>query len=259
MDASHAPAVAGPRHFPGDQDRPAIALHCMMGAGAGWARVARHLGGAVDLIAPDLPGHGDAPDWEGGDLDYHTDATRQIAALITRPVDLIGHSLGGTIALRIAVAYPEAVRSLTLIEPVLFAAAGPGAYDPSMAAAMPHIEAGDWDAAAASFQRVWAGTQAGAPRAPRAGAQARLLPHTRAALYEDSANILGEGRLEAIEAPVMLIAGEKSEPVMHDIHAALAARLMDVGRATIEGAGHMSPLTHPEQVAGLIALNLERS
>ena len=40
-----------------------------------------------------------------------------IAALTPGPVHLIGHSLGGAIALRTAILYPEALRALTLIAP----------------------------------------------------------------------------------------------------------------------------------------------
>ena len=39
----------------------------------------------------------------------------------------------------------------------------------------------------------------------------------------------------------------------------LAARLPDVGRARVPGAGHMLPITHPHQVAELIGLNLDRA
>ncbi|WP_258869676.1 alpha/beta fold hydrolase [Paracoccus thiocyanatus] len=111
------------RRWPGNEDRPALALHCMMGNAVYWGPIAQALRDRVRVSAPDLPGHGQSPDWAGGPPDYHTAVTRAAAALIDRPLDLIGHSMGATVALRIAVAAPQAVRSLTLIEPVLFAAA----------------------------------------------------------------------------------------------------------------------------------------
>ncbi|WP_231558928.1 alpha/beta fold hydrolase [Paracoccus sp. PAMC 22219] len=58
---------------------------------------------------------------------------------------------------------------------------------------------------------------------------------------------------------MLLIQGADSPAVIGGIIDALAERLPDVGRATIPGAGHMAPLTHPDQVAGLIAVNLERA
>ncbi len=105
------------RHWPGDPDRPALALHCMLASGGYWGAIADGLAGAVDLHGFDMPGQGKSGDWAPapGDPDYHTAVTRIAASFIDRPVDLIGHSMGSTVALRIAVAAPEAVRSLTLI------------------------------------------------------------------------------------------------------------------------------------------------
>ena len=57
----------------------------------------------------------------------------------------------------------------------------------------------------------------------------------------------------------MIIAGERSPAVIHSIAEALASRLPDVGRATVPGAGHVLPLTHPGETAGLIAVNLDRA
>ena len=65
--------------------------------------------------------------------------------------------------------------------------------------------------------------------------------------------------LEAIDAPVLLISGAESPPVIHAIAGALAGRLPDVGRANVPGAGHMLPITHPDEVAGLIGVNLDRA
>ena len=44
-----------------------------------------------------------------------------------------------------------------------------------------------------------------------------------------------------------------------EIFDTLAARLPDARRATVPGAGHMVPLTHPAEVAGLVAVNLDRA
>lgn len=245
------------RHWPGDPDRPALALHCMMGHSASWAGVAEHLHGRVDLRAFDMPGHGRSPDWDGV-VDFHTTVTRIAAGMIDRPLDLIGHSLGATVALRIAVGAPEAIRTLTLIEPVLFAAVG-GGDTPGVAEA---FAAGDLAAAARAFLAEW-GAQGYDDLPPPVQAQVarqmRLIADTDATLNHDAARILRDGGLEGIDAPVMLISGADSPPVIHAIADALAARLPDVGRASVPGAGHMVPITHPAQVAGLIAANLDRA
>ncbi|MDO5632264.1 MAG: alpha/beta hydrolase [Paracoccus sp. (in: a-proteobacteria)] len=241
------------RHWPGNTDRPALALHCMMASASYWGAIAARLEGGVDLRAFDMPGHGRSADWRPGGPDFHTTVTRIAAAAIDRPLDLIGHSIGATVALRIAVAAPEAVRSLTLIEPVLFAAAGGWARDINPAqgeAAAARIFLGEWGAQ--SYDDLPVAAQAAVRR------QIWLVADTAPVLNDDTAHILRPGGLEAIDAPVMLISGQDSPPIIHDIAQNLAARLPDVGVATVPGAGHMGPITHPDQVAGLIAVNLGR-
>ena len=78
-------------------------------------------------------------------------------------------------------------------------------------------------------------------------------------IYHDRTGILAPGGLERLAAAVMFITGASSPPVIAEIAAALAARLPDVGRATVPGAGHMAPLTRPAAVAELIAVNLDRA
>ena len=82
---------------------------------------------------------------------------------------------------------------------------------------------------------------------------------TNDTLLHDRANLLREGGLEAIDAPVLLVMGAQSPPVIAAIADALAQRMQDVGRATVPDAAHMLPITHPRQVADLIRLNLERA
>ena len=97
------------------------------------------------------------------------------------------------------------------------------------------------------------------PKAERLRRQMRMVVDTNAGLMADRANILREGGLEGVDVPVMLIAGAESPPIVHEIAEALAARLPDVARATIPGAGHMLPMSHPDQFAELTRMNLERS
>ena len=58
--------------------------------------------------------------------------------------------------------------------------------------------------------------------------------------------------------PVLLIRGDRSPRIIARIADEIAARLPDVGVATVPGAGHMVPITHPDETAGLIGVNLDR-
>ena len=107
--------------------RPVLALHCSLAHGGAWSGLAS-LMRRVLVLAPDQPGHGRGSSWDPA-RPLHDQAFEQ-SVLVAEfagqggAVDLIGHSFGGTLALRMALERPDLVRSLTLVEPVIFAAAG---------------------------------------------------------------------------------------------------------------------------------------
>ncbi|MFV0292925.1 MAG: alpha/beta fold hydrolase [Paracoccus sp. (in: a-proteobacteria)] len=251
------------RRFPGNPDRQAIGLHCMMGSSGLFEPLMSYLDDLIGMHSFDFPGHGRSPDWSlKGETDLHTYVTRHAAQIIGQPVDLIGHSFGATVALRIAVSAPQAIRSLTLIEPVMFAAASEPSRKAEYARLAPFEKHQDWDGMLQRFLGDWGSAgpiPTEGPRADRLRKQMQMVISTNAALMSDQPNILREDGLEGIDAPVMLISGSESPDIIHEIATTLAARLPDVGRATIPGAGHMLPLTHPERLAGLVRVNLERA
>lgn len=242
----------------GQGPRPALALHCSLAHSGSWGGMARHLSGALHLRAFDMPGHGRSAPWDGqGDLQ---ELTARIAAdLCDGPTDLIGHSFGATVALRLAVMRPDLVRSLTLIEPVFFAAGFAegahvrAAFDRMMAgfaAAMAH---GDRMDAARAFTAVWgAGNAWQDTPEPQRRAMAAQMPLIEAAhpvLHDDAAGLLRPGLLNGITAPVLLLEGSASPAIIAAVNQNLATRLPRVRRAVILGAGHMAPITHPAQVS----------
>ncbi len=74
-----------------------------------------------ELIMPTRPGHGHSP--SRGPEDIEVDAV-WVAELLGDGAHLVGHSYGAAIAMCAAGSRPEAVRSLTLIEPPLYGIAG---------------------------------------------------------------------------------------------------------------------------------------
>ena len=254
------------RHW-GQGARKAVMIHCSLAHSGAWAALAGQLSDRLTMTAFDLPGHGRGPDWTPGQ-DLHAQSTRMAADLVAGgPADLIGHSFGATVALRVALEHPEAVRSLVLIEPVLFAAAH-AAGDPAFAAHMRDTaavdaawEAGDTDAATRHFIALWgAGTSWDAlPEAQRAYMAARIgfIPATAGVLADDSAGLLAPGRLEALRCPVLIVTGTGSPSVMPAIARALAARLSHAQRVDVPGAAHMAPITHPQEVGAAIRRFLE--
>lgn len=243
---------------------PTLAVHCALGRGRDLAGMIGRVRIPLAVRALDLPGHGASALWDGLG-DYHTACTDAARAGLDQPSIVIGHSLGATIALRLSLENPTLVRALVLIEPVLFAAAqGTSAMvthkvlDDRFADLM---SAGDHMGAAAQFLGLWGVGMPFAklpvPDRARIIAQLPLIVASKPALFDDTANLLGMGKLEGLRTPVLLLRGSMSPPVTHAINAALAARLPQAHLAQVAGAGHMAPLTHASDVAAQITHFLE--
>jgi pimeloyl-ACP methyl ester carboxylesterase len=85
----------------------------VLGGRESW-RAQRPLTERWTLLAPDRPGHGRSPD---APQDFERDAALVGEQLLSEPVHLVGHSYGGIVAMLAAAERPDAVRSLTVIEP----------------------------------------------------------------------------------------------------------------------------------------------
>lgn len=104
----------------GDPERPAVLLiHGLRDHARSWDMLAADLAHDYRVIVPDLRGHGDS-DWAGTEgyslAAYVADMADVVEALDLAEFALIGHSLGGAIALRLAAAMPERAVALAGIE-----------------------------------------------------------------------------------------------------------------------------------------------
>jgi len=87
---------------------PLIFLHGFLGTGQDWRAVVEHLIHRT-CLAYDLPGHGKTP-WTDDEIE-----DLLAKALPSEPINLVGYSLGGRIALRFALRHPLRIHSLTLL------------------------------------------------------------------------------------------------------------------------------------------------
>ncbi|MFG2735231.1 alpha/beta fold hydrolase [Streptomyces harbinensis] len=101
---------------------PAVFVHGLGGSSRNWSALMARVDGDVDCLAVDLPGHGASPPPADGDYSLYTHTRAVIRALAAGgrgPVHLVGQSLGGAVATRVAALRPDLVRTLTLISPAL--------------------------------------------------------------------------------------------------------------------------------------------
>src|SRR5215213_5419651 len=208
-----------------------LLLHGFTQTGASWDGVRRALGGRYRSLAPDL---GAGP-WDA-ELD-------RLEGLAPREHALAGYSMGGRLALALALRRPERVRRLIVVS------ASPGLADPAERDARRAADAALADRIEAigleAFAREW-GAQplfAGMPRGIAEIAHADRMRNTAAGLAA-ALRGLGTGvmpplcdRLGELTVPVELLVGERDEKfraIAERMTAALVAGRLHV----VPGSGH---------------------
>lgn len=112
-----APAAAPPL-LPRLAEDSLVLIHGFGADAASWTGFRRHLPRAVGTTAIELPGHGRTESVEISDFaDLARWVCAKFDALGIQNAHLVGHSLGGALALAIADARPRAVSALTLLSP----------------------------------------------------------------------------------------------------------------------------------------------
>jgi pimeloyl-ACP methyl ester carboxylesterase len=253
-----------------------LLIHGMAGTCENWRGVAEPLAQRHTVIAPDLPGHGVSA---GGPGDYSlgslaTGLRDLLLSLGHERATLVGHSLGGGIAMQFAYQFPELVERLVLVSsgglgpevsPVLRAAALPGA----------DIFIG---ATASVGQRVGGaigrglgavGMKPGPDVAEVARGYASLAdPQRRKAFLATLRSVVGtEGqrvsasdRLYLAESiPVLIVWGAR-DPIIPVRHGEDAHRMLPGSRLEIfEGAGHLPQLEQPGHFIAVLERFLEEN
>jgi pimeloyl-ACP methyl ester carboxylesterase len=243
---------------------PAIVLlHAGIADRTMWAEHLDPLAAAgYRVIAPDLPGFGDAPAVAGGPAPW-TEVIELLDALGIEQAVLVGNSFGGAVALRMAVVARERVAGLVLVS------APAVEFDPSpqLAAAWDAEEAalaaGDIDRAVDSVVDAW--MLAGGPPfvRDRVAAMQRRAFELQASASDDAPEPpdpleADPGLLAQVDAPALVAVGEHDMRDFIDGAGELAKRLPQAGSPTvIERAGHLAPLEQPTAFLALLREFLE--
>ena len=235
-------------HGPADQ-LPVVALvHGSMDRSTSFARVRGYLAD-LHVVTYDRRGyHRSTGARPAGSLDDHVDDLLEILA--DRPAVVVGHSLGGVLALMAAVRAPEVVRAVLAYEPPTpWREWWPvhSAGNDAAAAATP-------GAAAEAFVRMVAGDDAwtALPERTRRERQSE----GPALVVEIRALQPGAGpppfRPEDVGSWCLLACGAESLPYHRRSAEELAGRITDAELAVVAGAAHAGHLTHPERFAELV-------
>jgi pimeloyl-ACP methyl ester carboxylesterase len=247
-----------------------LLLHGIANSSATWERAAPLLAEHFTLIAPDLMGHGASATPRGDySLGAHASGARDIAtALGHERMTVLGHSLGGGIAMQFAYQFPERVERLVLVSsgglgrdvhPLLRAASLPGADYVLPALTSRRLlslgraiggllgrvglhPSGDFEVLARGFEAL-----------DNAGSRQAFLHTVRAVIEPGGQRVSANSRLAlAALIPTLIVWGQRDSivPIAHGI---AAHETMPNSRLEIfERAGHMPHDDDPYRFAKVL-------
>ncbi len=93
-----------------------LILHGLMGSSRNWQRIMRQLSSNFRVTVPDLRNHGDSPHGPHNITVMQDDIMELINKNCDEPPHLIGHSMGGQVAMAVAASEDTQIASLTLVD-----------------------------------------------------------------------------------------------------------------------------------------------
>ena len=96
---------------------PLVILHGLFGSKRNWATIAASLGRSHRVVSADLRNHGGSPWCDEHDYpSMAADVLRLVRSTIGGPTALLGHSMGGKVAMVVALLHPEIVDRLVVVD-----------------------------------------------------------------------------------------------------------------------------------------------
>lgn len=229
---------------PRTSDTPTLLIH---GAGGTHLDMPAPLRKAAALqpIAPDLSGHGNSPGEGRSSIhEYALDVLAVADALGVQQFNALGHSMGGAIALMLALSAPARVQSLILI--------GTAAVIP----VNPQLIAGFQTEPQATAQRVarWMWPKNASEEVVAQSAQ-RIMQTRSSVILNDyiACNRFDvRDQLATINTPTLIVHGGQDRMIRASEAEQLAAALPQSALKLFPEAGHMVHLEHADEVSALI-------
>ena len=219
----------------------ALLIHGSGMSARSWMRQLEAVSERMRVIAIDLPGHGESSAPPGSSIEDYAAAVADFArALACGPVVVVGHSLGGSIAIALAVRQPGLVRGLVLIASCVklplvdsvgerLVAFLPGPLRRllffSMAKKVLFAPGASAEAIASGMQDL------------RACRPETLLADVRAARALDLT-----AQAAALDVPTLVLSGSRDRLTPPTLAADLSALIREARLRIADGAGHMLPL-----------------
>jgi pimeloyl-ACP methyl ester carboxylesterase len=249
---------------------PVVLIHGMVNSSRHWETVALRLADDYTVIAPDLIGHGDSATPRGDySLGAHAASIRDLLAVIgVERATIVGHSLGGGVAMQFFYQFPQRVERMVLVSsgglgrevsPMLRGAALPGAAALLWLAAHPQVagtlsQMGERLRERGSGKGVYLEAIARALQPlQRPGARKAFLQTLRSVIDAHGQRVSARDRLYLLTSfPTLIVWGERDNtiPLAHgrDAHEAIPGSRFE----TLPRAAHFPHLEDPEGLATVL-------
>jgi pimeloyl-ACP methyl ester carboxylesterase len=244
-----------------------LLLHGSAGSGAMWRHAAAALKPLYRVLAPDLIGYGASLEWPPNvpfDPEAERVALEPLLSCCAENFHLVGYSYGGVAALALALAHPQRVRTLTLIEPVFFNALRYAGQWRALFQLMRirdqferSLDHGGAEAALPPFIDFWTGQGAWDKLAPPLQAE-MLRCASKIALDWRAAFAFAPDRndLAALGPRTVLLRGDQSPSPMVRLVDCLHALMPGSTLNVFAGANHLLPLARAQDVTEAILRHL---
>lgn len=240
----------------GEAQRRVVFLHGLFGRGRNFTRIAAGLEPEAQSLLVDLPNHGTSAWTETFDFpqiaDLVADHLRQDFAA-AGPVDVVGHSMGGKVAMVLALRHPELVRRLVVLDISPVAGSARGEFQ-HLLDALTGVDLG-------AVERRSDADDALREQIPHDGVRGFLLQNLKRSadgfawepnlrlLRAELDTIMGFPELGGAQftGPVLWVGGERSDYVRDEDETAMRALFPRTVRMTMRGAGHWVHSEKPEE------------
>jgi pimeloyl-ACP methyl ester carboxylesterase len=236
---------------------PLLLVHAGITDRRMWDDAMPALSARFRTIRFDLQGYGETP-LPDGPFAYGADARELLGALGIARAHVVGISMGGGVALDLAIAHPERVDRLVLIAPGL-----PGwkwgdamnAFDEAETAA---VERGDLDEASWLNVRFWLdGSRPENVVDPALRRRVFEMQHRAFEMDNDAAEgswlVPNRGeRLGEVTAPTLIVVGELDQPDFAAMARQMAERMPDARLQMMPGVAHLPPMEDPAAFSRLV-------
>jgi len=237
------------------EGEPVVLLHGFCGSSAYWERLVPLLSGSCRCIVPDLRGHGssDAPLGAYSIEQMADDVLKLLDELNLEKVTMLGHSMGGYVTLSFAQRHASRLNGFGLIHSTGYADDEAGKekrlkavstiQSEGMTAFIDGLVPGLFapETAKTHHELIEKAKEIGYLTPPQGAAGAALAMRER----PDRRDVISASAL-----PVLLVAGENDGIAPPE--KVFSADRPNITQATIQGAGHMSMMEAPEELAGII-------